>query len=71
MYNLIGMPKNFLLGFGRVSADNSLRNAFFFLADIRLSRTVMEAPVYSASPGGRFFVAEQEANKMINTASKQ
>jgi hypothetical protein len=70
-YNLKGTPRIFEFGLGLVNEESCVRSAFFFLEGIRLSRMLMVAPVYNASPGGRFFVAEHAYNRITNTAGKK
>jgi hypothetical protein len=64
------MPSIRLLGFGRASAFNWVRMAFFFLDDRESPSTLTVAPKYKASFSGiRLVVLHEFAN--TNTISKK
>ena len=62
--NLSRIPKNLLLGFGRVNfVRSSCRTLLFFLE--MSSFIVTDAPVYKASPGGNRRVLLHDAKDII------
>src|SRR5690554_1736879 len=66
MYNLIGIPKNLLLGRGVNCSSQTPFNLFFSLFDNQSPIICPDAPLYRASPSGTDLVLLQP---VINTAA--